>query len=240
MKYDIADIRLAEKGMAKIAWAGKDMPVLAGIAADFKRKKPFKNITVGGCLHVTAETANLMIALKAGGAKVGLCASNTLSTQNDVAAALVKNFGIPVFAKKGESGAEYFRHLNAVLDMNPDITMDDGADLAGELHSKRKNQAKKILGGTEETTTGVIRLKALQKASSGFDLAELDLKMRGPGELSGRKQWGISDLGMEAIKNIKIVEAARLEATALLARDPELKNHPLLAERVSEKVAHWE
>ncbi|KKU75836.1 MAG: Adenosylhomocysteinase [Candidatus Yanofskybacteria bacterium GW2011_GWA1_48_10] len=163
MKYDIADIKLAEKGMEKIAWAGKDMPVLAGIAADFKKKKPFKNITIGGCLHVTAETANLMIALKAGGAKVGLCASNPLSTQNDVAAALVKNFGIPVFAKKGESGAEYFQHLNAVLDMNPDITMDDGADLAGELHSKRKNQAKKILGGTEETTTGVIRLKALQK-----------------------------------------------------------------------------
>ena len=163
MKYDIRDIKLADKGMVKISWAGKDMPVLAGIATLFKKKKPFKNIIIGCCLHVTAETANLVIALKAGGAKIGLCASNPLSTQDEVAAALVKNFGIPVFAKKGESKKEYLKHLNAVLDMRPDIIMDDGADLAGELHSKRKSQAKKILGGTEETTTGVTRLKSLAK-----------------------------------------------------------------------------
>ncbi|MDP9249536.1 MAG: adenosylhomocysteinase [bacterium] len=162
MKYDVADLKLAPKGMQRISWARKDMPVLSGIAADFKKKKPFRNITIACCLHVTAETANLMIALKEGGAKVGLCASNPLSTQDDVAAALVKNFGIPVFAKKGENNQEYFRHLKAVLDMTPDITMDDGADLAGELHSNRKAQAKKILGGTEETTTGVIRLKAME------------------------------------------------------------------------------
>ncbi len=147
----------------KIEWAKKDMPVLAGIAGDFKKRKPFKNITIGACLHVTAETANLIIALKEGGAKVALCASNPLSTEDGVAAALVKNFKIPVFAKKGESKGEYFSHLKAVLDAKPDITMDDGADLAGELHSKRLNQAKKILGGTEETTTGVSRLKSMEK-----------------------------------------------------------------------------
>src|SRR3989344_5230400 len=163
MKYRIKNSNMASAGMKKIQWAALDMPVLAGIARDFKKRKLFKNITIGACLHVTAETANLMIALQEGGAKVGLCASNPLSTQDEVAAALVKNFRIPVFAKKGESNREYFRHLRAVLDMKPDITMDDGADLAGEVHSKRKNQAKKILGGTEETTTGVIRLQAMEK-----------------------------------------------------------------------------
>lgn len=163
MKYDVKDIGLAKKGLVKIEWAKRDMPVLSDIASYFKKSKPFKNIAIGACLHVTAETANLMIALRAGGAQVGLCASNPLSTQDDVAAALVKNFKIPVFAKKGENQKEYSRHLNAVLNMKPDITMDDGADLAGELHSKRKSQAKKILGGTEETTTGVTRLKSLEK-----------------------------------------------------------------------------
>lgn len=163
MKYDIKDIHLAKRGLTKIEWARKDMPVLSIIASDFKNTKPFKNITIGACLHVTTETANLMIALKEAGAKVGLCASNPLSTQDDVAAALVKYFHIPVFAKKGESKKEYFEHLNNVLDMKPDITMDDGADLVGELHSARPSQAKKILGGTEETTTGVTRLKSMEK-----------------------------------------------------------------------------
>ncbi|MFA5791991.1 MAG: adenosylhomocysteinase [Candidatus Paceibacterota bacterium] len=163
MKYDIKDIKLAEKGLVKIKWAEKDMPVLLSIAESFKKIKPFKNITIGACLHVTAETANLMIALKEGGAKVTLCASNPLSTQDDVAAALVKNFNIPVFAKKSENNKEYFAHLNSVLDMNPNITMDDGADLVSELHSKRTKQIKKIIGGTEETTTGVSRLKSMEK-----------------------------------------------------------------------------
>src|SRR3989344_3488998 len=161
MKYSIKDINLAKKGITKIEWARKDMPVLSGIAEDFKKTKPFKNMTIGVCLHVTAETANLMIALQEAGAKVVLCASNPLSTQDEVAAALVQNFNIPVFAKKGESKNEYFEHLNNVLDMKPDITMDDGADLVGELHSARPSQAKKILGGTEETTTGVSRLKSM-------------------------------------------------------------------------------
>jgi adenosylhomocysteinase len=163
MKYDIKDIGLAPRGMTRIEWAKRDMPVLSGIAGELKKKKPFKNITIGACLHVTAETANLMIALKEGGAKVGLCASNPLSTQDDVAAALVKNFNIPVFAKKGEDKKEYFRHLNAVLDMQPNITMDDGADLVSELHTLRKKDTKKIIGGTEETTTGVSRLQSMEK-----------------------------------------------------------------------------
>lgn len=163
MNYDIKDASLASSGQVRIDWAKKDMPVLSGIAQDFKKRKPFKNVTIGACLHVTAETANLMIALKDAGARVALCASNPLSTQDDVAAALVKNFNIPVFAKKGENKKEYFSHLRAVLDMKPDIIMDDGADLAGELHSVRKDQAKKILGGTEETTTGVTRLQVMEK-----------------------------------------------------------------------------
>ena len=166
MKYDIKDINLAKSGLIKIEWAKKDMPVLLSIASDFKKIKPFKNITIGACLHVTAETANLVIALKEAGAKVGLCASNPLSTQDEVAAALVKNFNIPVFAKKGEDKNEYMKHLHAILDMKPDITMDDGADLVGELHSLRFDQTKKILGGTEETTTGVTRLKSMEKEGS--------------------------------------------------------------------------
>ena len=163
MKYDIKDISLAGKGMTRIKWASKDMPVLLGIAKHFKKTKPFKNITIGACLHVTAETANLIIALKEGGAEIALCASNPLSTEDSIAAALVKNFKIPVFAKKGENKKEYQSHLRTVLDTKPDITMDDGADLAGELHSRRLAQAKKIIGGTEETTTGVTRLKSMAK-----------------------------------------------------------------------------
>jgi len=161
MQYNIKDVSLANKGLKKIEWAKKDMPVLSHIAENFKKSKPFKNITIGACLHVTAETANLIIALQEAGAKVSLCASNPLSTQDEVAATLVKNFNIPVFAKKGESKEEYFAHLRSVLNMKPDITMDDGADLVGELHSERLSQAKKVLGGTEETTTGVTRLKSM-------------------------------------------------------------------------------
>lgn len=163
MKYDIKDIALAKRGMIKIEWAKKDMPVLFGIEIDFKNRKPLKNIIIGACLHVTAETANLMIALKNGGAKVALCASNPLSTQDDVAAALVKNFKIPVFAKKNENKKEYFAHLNSVLDINPNITMDDGADLVSELHSGQNRKLEKIIGSTEETTTGVTRLKSMEK-----------------------------------------------------------------------------
>lgn len=163
MKYDIKNIDLADRGLVKIEWAGKDMPVLGNVSSGFKKTKPFKNISIAACLHVTAETANLMIALKEAGANVSLCASNPMSTDDAVAAALVKNFNIPVFAKKGEGKDEYMSHLHSVLDTKPDITMDDGADLVSELHSKRPDQIKKILGGTEETTTGVTRLKSMKK-----------------------------------------------------------------------------
>ncbi|MEI7810439.1 MAG: adenosylhomocysteinase [bacterium] len=163
MKYDIKNIDLAEKGLKKIEWARLDMPVLSGILDDFKKRKPLKGIKVGACMHVTAETANLMIALKEGGADVTLCASNPLSTSDEVAASLVKNFKISVFAKKGENNKEYFSHINAVLDSKPVITMDDGADLVSLLHSERPKEVVNVLGGTEETTTGVTRLKSMAK-----------------------------------------------------------------------------
>ncbi len=161
MKHDIKDIRLAPGGKLRIEWAGKDMPVLGQVKERFLKTKPLKGLNVGACLHVTTETANLMIALKAGGASPFLCASNPLSTQDDVAAALVRFHRIPVFAIKGEDKTTYYKHINQVLDAKPDMTMDDGADLVSILHGKRKNQAGKILGGTEETTTGVIRLRSL-------------------------------------------------------------------------------
>ena len=161
MNYDIKDIALAEEGLKKITWAGTDMPVLASIKTDFKKKKVFKGLKISACLHVTAETANLMIALKESGAEVSLCASNPLSTDDAVASALVKHFKIPVFAKKGESNEEYFAHIHKVLDTKPDITMDDGADLVSVLHNTRKELLKNIKGGTEETTTGVSRLKMM-------------------------------------------------------------------------------
>src|SRR3989338_1658066 len=139
------------------------MKVLQKIQDRFTKEKPLKGITLAACLHVTAETANLMIALKAGGAKLALCASNPLSTQDDVAASLVKDFGIPTFAVKGEDNKTYYEHLNKVMDFNPHITMDDGADLVSLLHSKRSKQLKDVIGSSEETTTGVIRLKAMLK-----------------------------------------------------------------------------
>jgi adenosylhomocysteinase len=166
MEYDIKNINLAEEGLKKINWAKNDMPVLNGISLDFKKRKPFNKVKIGACLHVTAETANLMIALKEGGASVALCASNPFSTQDEVAAALVKYFKIPVFAKKGENTKEYFSHLNKVLDTYPDITMDDGADLVSLLHSERQKQIEKVKGGTEETTTGVTRLRSMAKEKS--------------------------------------------------------------------------
>ena len=163
MKYDIKDINLAEEGLKKIAWARKDMPVLSGIAETFKKNKTFKNVSIGGCLHVTTETANLIIALKESGANVSLCASNPFSTQDEVAAALVKYYQVPVFAIKGEDNKTYFSHLNAILDTKPVITMDDGADLVSLLHKERPEQIKIVKGGTEETTTGVTRLKSMAK-----------------------------------------------------------------------------
>ncbi len=161
MDYHIKDIALSEIGKKRILWAERDMPVLRQIRENFQKKKPLKGMRVAACLHVTTETANLMITLKAGGADVYLCASNPLSTQDDVAASLVKDFKIPVFAIKGEDNKTYYKHIDAVLDKKPQITMDDGADLVSALHKKRKRQAQDVIGSTEETTTGVIRLKSL-------------------------------------------------------------------------------
>ena len=163
MDYDVKDISLAKEGANKIEWAGKDMLVLEGISNDFSRDRPFKGRAVGACLHVTSETANLMIALKIGGADVFLCASNPLSTQDDVAASLVKDYGISVFAIKGEANETYYKHINSVLDKAPQVSMDDGADLISTVHSSRKELIGKIIGGTEETTTGVVRLKIMEK-----------------------------------------------------------------------------
>ncbi|MFH1826916.1 MAG: adenosylhomocysteinase [bacterium] len=163
MKYSVKDIRLAKEGKKLIEWAGKDMPVLSLIKERFSKKKPFKRIVIGACLHVTSETANLAITLKKGGAQVILCASNPFSTNDSVAASLVKDFEIPVFAINGEDDKTYYKHLNLVVDYKPNLTMDDGADLVSLLHNKRKAELVNILGSSEETTTGVIRLRAMEK-----------------------------------------------------------------------------
>ncbi len=161
MSFDILDKTLAQKGKNRILWADRNMPVLADIRARFEREKPLKGVRVGACLHVTTETANLMRTLVAGGASVALCASNPLSTQDDVAASLVEDWGVATFAIKGEDNATYYRHLNAILDTKPIITMDDGADLVSLAHSDRKEALEAVVAGTEETTTGVIRLRSM-------------------------------------------------------------------------------
>jgi adenosylhomocysteinase len=163
MNYDVKDIGLAPKGWLRIEYAGQEMPVLKMIRQRFEKEKPLAGVKLAACLHVTTETANLMIALKAGGADIALCASNPLSTQDDVAAALVKEYEISTFAIKGEDNDTYYRHINAVLDTKPNITMDDGADTVGIIHSKRADLVQHIIGGTEETTTGVIRLRSMER-----------------------------------------------------------------------------
>lgn len=162
MKHDIADSKLAPKGKTRIEWAGSQMPVLDLIARRFRKEKPLKGLRLSACLHVTSETANLMITLKAGGADLALVASNPLSTQDDVAASLVKDYGIPTFAVKGEDNKRYYSHIYAALDHRPHITMDDGADIVSAIHKDPNKYKRDILGGTEETTTGVIRLRSLE------------------------------------------------------------------------------
>ncbi len=161
MKYDVKDIKLAKDGALRIEWANQSMPVLNRILQRFTEEKPLKGVRIGACLHVTTETASLMKTLKAGGAAVSLCASNPLSTQDDVAASLSKNDNIPVFAIKGENHKTYYEHINAVLDTTPHFTMDDGADLVSVLHTKRQELIEGVRGGTEETTTGIIRLRSM-------------------------------------------------------------------------------
>ena len=163
MEYDVKDLALAEKGARRIAWARSSMPVLRMIEERFAKEQPLKGIRVSACLHVTCETANLMRALKTGGAEVRLCASNPLSTQDDVAAALVKEFGIATFAIRGEDKKTYYKHIHATLDAKPNLTMDDGADTIGVIHSQRKELVADVIAGTEETTTGVIRLKSMER-----------------------------------------------------------------------------
>src|SRR3989338_3874610 len=162
MRHDIADIRLASKGKSRIEWAGAQMPVLELIAKRFVKEKPLKGIKLSACLHVTSETANLMVALKAGGADAVLVASNPLSTQDDVAASLVKDQDIAVFAIKGEDRKSYYSHIYAALEHGPHITMDDGADLVSAIHKEPAKYKRNIFAGTEETTTGVISLRSLE------------------------------------------------------------------------------
>jgi adenosylhomocysteinase len=170
-RYDVKDLALAGEGKRRIEWADRQMPVLAAIRERFEREQPLTGYRISACLHVTTETANLMRTLKAGGADVVLCASNPLSTQDDVAAALVEEFDISTFAIKGEDNDTYYAHIEAAVDHKPHLTMDDGADVIGVLHSARREQLGDIIAGTEETTTGVIRLKALEaEGKLGFPI----------------------------------------------------------------------
>jgi len=160
---DIKDISLSEKGQARIEWALNEMPVIRSLMERFSRERPLEGVRISGCLHITTETANLARVFIAGGADLVLCASNPLSTQDDVAAALVAHYQVPVFAIKGEDNQRYYQHINAALDHCPQLTMDDGADLVSEMHKNRKELLQEMLGGTEETTTGVIRLRAMAR-----------------------------------------------------------------------------
>ncbi len=166
IEYDVKDLALAQEGVKRIEWAAREMPVIRLIREHFAQERPLEGLRLSACLHVTTETANLMLALKDGGASIALCASNPLSTQDDVAAALVAVHGIPVFAVRGEDDATYYRHIHAALAHRPQITMDDGADLVATLHKERTELLPDVIGGTEETTTGVIRLRAMARAGA--------------------------------------------------------------------------
>jgi adenosylhomocysteinase len=161
VSYDVKNLKLADGGRRRIEWADQEMPVLSHIRERFAKERPLKGLRLSACLHVTTETANLMRTLQSGGAELRLCASNPLSTQDDVAASLVQHFEIPTYAIKGEDNETYYKHIDATLDQKPSMTMDDGADLVGVLHKKRRDLLDEVLGGTEETTTGVIRLRAM-------------------------------------------------------------------------------
>jgi adenosylhomocysteinase len=174
-EHDVKDLALAPAGVTRIEWADRQMPVLATIRDRFEKERPLDGYRISACLHVTTETANLARTLTAGGADVLLCASNPLSTQDDVAAALVSEYGVPVFAIKGEDDDTYYSHITAAVDHHPQLTMDDGADVIGVLHSRRREQLEEIIGGTEETTTGVIRLRALeQEGGLGFPIVAVN------------------------------------------------------------------
>jgi adenosylhomocysteinase len=174
-QHDVKDLALAPAGITRIEWADRQMPVLRVIRERFESERPLEGYRISACLHVTSETANLARTLQAGGADVLVCASNPLSTQDDVAAALVAEYGVPVFAIKGEDDETYYSHITAAVDHHPQMTMDDGADVIGVLHSQRQDQLEEIIGGTEETTTGVIRLRALeQEGRLGFPIVAVN------------------------------------------------------------------
>jgi adenosylhomocysteinase len=166
MDYDVADIALAELGKQRVEWAESSMDVLRSIRERFEKEKPLVGLKIAACLHITTETANLLKTLKAGGAEIRACASNPLSTQDDVAAALVKHEGIETFAIRGEDSDTYYKHIDAVLDWHPNVTMDDGCDVVSRLHATRPEQLKEMVAGTEETTTGVIRLRAMEASKA--------------------------------------------------------------------------
>jgi adenosylhomocysteinase len=173
--HHVKDLALAPAGVTRIEWADRQMPVLASLRERFEKERPLDGYRISACLHVTTETANLARTLQAGGAEVLLCASNPLSTQDDVAAALVSDYGVPVFAIKGEDDDTYYSHITAAVDHHPQLTMDDGADVIGVLHSQRREQLDEIVGGTEETTTGVIRLRALEaEGGLGFPIVAVN------------------------------------------------------------------
>ncbi|HUS83159.1 MAG TPA: adenosylhomocysteinase [Dehalococcoidia bacterium] len=161
--HDVKDLSLAEEGVRRIEWAAREMPVIGLIRKRFAKDRPLQNLRLSACLHVTTETANLMLALKDGGAQLALCASNPLSTQDDVAAALVAEYGVPTFAKKGEDDETYYRHIHQALEHSPQMSMDDGADLVATIHRERRDLIPNVIGGTEETTTGVIRLQSMAR-----------------------------------------------------------------------------
>ncbi|MBC5825813.1 MAG: adenosylhomocysteinase [Candidatus Eremiobacteraeota bacterium] len=161
--HDIRDVKLADLGRKRVAWSAQSMPVLQAIKERFSKERPFADLRIGGCLHVTTETANLMIALAAGGADIALCASNPLSTQDDVAATLLVDHGMRVYAVKGEDHPRYYSHIESVIATSPSMTMDDGCDLVSTLLTKFPEKLAGVIGGTEETTTGVIRLRSMQK-----------------------------------------------------------------------------
>src|SRR6266571_8230455 len=174
-RFDVKDLALAAEGIRRIEWADRQMPVLAAIRDRFESEQPLNGYRIAACLHVTTETANLMRTLKAGGADIVLCASNPLSTQDDAAAALVEDYDVSVFAIKGEDNDTYYAHIDAAVDHKPQLTMDDGADVIGVLHSARREQLGDVIGGTEETTTGVIRLKALERDGAlGFPIVAVN------------------------------------------------------------------
>ncbi len=163
ISHDVKNLRLAEEGVRRIEWAAREMPVIGAIRQRFAKERPLRGVRLSGCLHVTTETANLALALRDGGAQLALCASNPLSTQDDVAAALVAEYGIPTFSIRGEDNEVYYRHIHQALEHAPQITLDDGADLVATIHRERRDLIDGVIGGTEETTTGVVRLRAMAK-----------------------------------------------------------------------------